>query len=284
MAIIGIILGVLAVLGIGWLWLVAPGRGGDFTELAKFDYAHRGLHDLEQGVPENSAAAFARAVERGYGVELDIQLTRDGRVVVHHDRTLKRSCGDEAAVESLTLEELQARRLFGTEQRVPTFAEVLGIIGGKTPIIVELKGYNDVDRLCTLAMEELADYPGLYCVESFDPRIVRWFRKNRPEIVRGQLMYAMHAGEIVHGKPLGRFRAFCARNLLTNCLTRPHFEAYDISAHGTKRLLSLGLAKRICGMQEVSWTIRSWEAYTQAREELHSLRIFEKITPGKLED
>ena len=274
----GIIIGILVLILVLWVWLIAPGRGADFGELEKFDYAHRGLHDLSIGVPENSAKAFARAVEKGYGIELDLQLTKDDKVVVHHDNSLKRSCGEEKLISDLTFEELQEYRIFGTEERIPTFAEVLKIMGGKTPMIVELKGYNDTARLCTLAMRELDAYKGLYCVESFDPRIVRWFKKNRPEIIRGQLMYWLKPGERITPKPLSRFEAFAARNLLTNFYTRPHFEAYDIDAHARHSMLSLKLAKSICGMKEVSWTLRS-DADLDFAKRLNALRIFEKVEP-----
>ena len=269
---VGIGIGMILVIFLGWLWAIAPGKGADFSELKQFDYAHRGLHDLKNGVPENSELAFKLAVEHGFGIELDLQLTKDDRVVVHHDGTLKRSCGEEVAVADLTLEELRERFLFGTDQKIPLFSDVLKIMDGKTPMIVELKGYsNHTDKLCTLVMRELQGYTGSYCVESFDPRIVRWFRKNRPEIIRGQLMYHMKKSE----NGLSAFHAFCARNMLSNFHTRPHFEAYDIRS---RNVASLVLAKGLFGMQEVSWTLRTKEQYEQAKA-LNSLCIFEGFLP-----
>lgn len=264
---------VIAALFGGWAWLIAPqmDKKPDFGRLAGFDYAHRGLHRLEDGVPENCITGFRLAEESGYGMEFDLQLTKDKKVVVHHDATLERSCGEEAAIADLTYGELRGYRLFGTGERIPLFSEVLGALKGRTPLIIELKSYNDPAELCELAMKELDGYKGPYCVESFDPRIVAWFRKNRPEIVRGQLMCRYKKGD----EGLGAFEAFCATHMLTNFHTRPNFEAYDIH---TRDIPSMGLSKGLMGMQEVSWTVRTEEEYLKAKS-LGSLVIFEEIRP-----
>lgn len=276
---LGFAVGFIGVLLVGfavWLWLIAPGKGADFIEFHKYDYAHRGLHNKDNGVPENSEKAFRLAVQHGFGMEFDLQLTKDKYVVVHHDHTLKRTCGEDVLVSDLTLGELRSKyRLFGTDERVPLFEDVLKLVDGKTPLIIELKGYNDPAELCELTMKFLDGYKGLYCVESFDPRIVEWFKKNRPEIVRGQLMHHMQKND-----KLTAFQAFCARNMLTNYMTRPHFEAYDFHA---RELPSLALARKLFGMQEVSWTIRKQEDYTAAKK-LHNLVIFEGFIPAETEE
>lgn len=258
-----------------WIWAIAPGTGADFAPFQKYDYAHRGLHNKENGVPENSEKAFSLAALCGFGMELDLQLTKDNAVVVHHDPSIKRSCGEDRLISEMTLEELRRHRLFGTEEKVPLFADVLKIVDGRTPLIIELKGYNDTNTLCTLAMQELKGYRGLYCVESFDPRIVRWFRRYRPEIVRGQLMERLQKGRTVTAA-----QAFFGRNLMTNWMTRPHFEAYDFHA---RNVLSLQAARRLFGMQEVSWTLRTEEEYKKAKA-LGNLCIFENFLPVKGEE
>ncbi|RKJ40043.1 glycerophosphodiester phosphodiesterase [Acutalibacter sp. 1XD8-33] len=272
-----VLLGIAALAGLVWLWLIAPqlAHRPSFQEFRRFDYAHRGLHNLENGVPENSMKGFRLAELGGFGMEFDLQLTKDKRVVVHHDASIKRSCGADKAIADLTYEELRAYRLFGTEEPVPLFRDVLAGLRGTTPLIIELKGYNDPAELCQLAMKELEGYKGLYCVESFDPRIVRWFRKNRPEIVRGQLMAHFKEGD----DNLTAWEAFCGRNLLTNWYTRPNFEAYDLHA---RDIPAMGAVKRVFGMQEVSWTIRSEEEYRRTKD-LGSLCIFENILPAKAE-
>lgn len=276
MTVLLVVIAVVLVCVLFWLWSIAPGKGADFTEFRKYDYAHRGLHHKENGVPENSLKAFSLAALCGFGMELDLQLTKDNYVVVHHDHTIQRTCGVDRLISDLTLEELRGYRLMGTEEKVPLFSEVLKTVNGRTPLIVELKGYNDVNTLCTLAMEELKEYKGLYCVESFDPRIVRWFRDNHPEIVRGQLM------ERLKKQPgsVSAAQAFFGRNMMTNFLTRPHFEAYDFHA---REVLSLKAARSVFGMQEVSWTLRTEEEYKKAKS-MGNLCIFENILPAKAAD
>lgn len=268
-----IILVILALLVLLWLYLIAPqlSHRPDFTEFRKVDYAHRGLHNIQQGVPENSLRAFSLAALCGFGMELDVQLTKDGQVVVHHDADIRRSCGANVVIADVTYEELKQYRLFGTGEHIPLFSEVLAAVDGKTPLIVELKSYNEIQTLCALTMDLLKGYKGLYCVESFDPDIVALFREYYPEVVRGQLMEHLRAGK----NGLSGFAAFWGRNLLTNIKTRPHFEAYDFTARNN---LSLKAARAVFDMQEVSWTLRTEQDYRIAKA-AGNLCIFEHILP-----
>lgn len=268
---ITILLG-LALLGLIWAWAVAPRLWGkpSWGRLREYEYAHRGLHNKNHGVPENSLPAFRLAAQYGFGMELDLQLTRDNRVVVHHDPTIARSCGADKKIADLSLEELWKFRLFGTREQVPLFSQLLQELRGKTPLIIEIKGYNDPAVLCPLVMEELRDYPGEYCVESFDPRVVRWFRIHHPQVVRGQLMTQFHKGD----DGLTAIQALVGRHLLTNWMTRPDFEAYE---YHKRKVASLGLARAL-GMQEVSWTLRSREDF-QGAKALGNLCIFEGFMP-----
>lgn len=256
-----------------WLWAIAPQMWNrpDMTELKKYDYAHRGLHNNEKGIPENSLPAFRLAAESGFGIELDLQLTKDDQVVVHHDRNIKRLCGEDVEIRSLTLAELQNYHLLETEETIPTFQEALMAIGRRTPVIVEIKGYTNASKICPLVWEILQEYEGLYCVESFNPLAVKWFRKNQPKVIRGQLMNKLKKGQ----EGLSGTAAFFGRNLFTNFLARPHFEAYCFSE---RRNASLFVAKRLFGMQECSWTITSWEDY-HAVKQMDSLCIFEGFEP-----
>lgn len=278
MTILAVLAVIILVCVLFWLWAIAPQleHRPDFTEFQKVDYAHRGLHNKENRVPENSEKAFCLAALCGFGMEFDLQLTKDNFVVVHHDHTILRTCGVDRLISDLTLKELREYRLFGTEERIPLFSDVLKLVDGRTPLIIELKGYNDPQVLCPLVMEQLKGYQGLYCVESFDPRIVRWFRENRPDVVRGQLMERLQKGK----DGLTAAQAFFGRNLMTNFLTRPNFEAYDFQARNN---LSLKAAKRLFGMQEVSWTLRSEADYKKAKAE-GNLCIFENILPAETEE
>ena len=209
------------------LCAVAPGRvtGRQKAPFDGVNFAHRGLHSRDKAVPENSLAAFHKAAEAGYGIELDVQLSKDGEVVVFHDDTLDRVCGVNARVDALTYEELSALRLCGTEERIPLFTEVLAVINGSGPLIVELKNGPRNRELCEKTNRILSTYRGDVCIESFNPLIVAWFRMHEPHLLRGQLATTMkdYAEDNVTG-----VRAFLLHNTLLNFLARPQFIAYRI--------------------------------------------------------
>lgn len=217
------------------------------------NYAHRGLHTKDRSVPENSLAAFRRAAERGYGVELDVQLSRDGQVMVFHDDDLERMTGKTGKIWDLDFEELRTLRLAGTEETIPLFTEVLEVLkNGAGPLIVELKTGPRNDELCEKTYEILGYYPGIWCMESFNPFIVNWFRKNAPEAVRGQLATMR---EKYDGYP-----AFL-RKILSEAgfsfLNKPHFIAYNLDAEVPKKVLKM----REKGVLLFGWTARKpgWE-------------------------
>ena len=234
----------------GFVWLIAP---GSYSEAAAEPFkkrfiAHRGLHSKDQSVPENSLRAFEAAAERGYAIELDVQLTKDGEVVVMHDDDLQRACGDPAFVSEKTLEELRGLRLFGTEEGIPLFKEVLAKVDGRVPLLVELKSQGARNSiLCKKTNDLLFAYRGPYCIESFDPRILRWFRKHAPWVFRGQL--ATHPDNYDDGTPgyLASFLGHC----FFNFSGRPQFISYDLSGGG--RPLSVKAAERL-GAMRFSWT------------------------------
>jgi len=208
------------------LLLVAPGkatrrRKAPFTGV---NFAHRGLHTRDRSVPENSLEAFRLAAQAGYGIELDVQLSKDGQVVVFHDDTLDRVCSFHGKVCELSYDELKQLSLCSTRFTVPLFTDVLNVIGGKGALIVELKSGNRNRELCEKTYRILEDYRGDVCIESFDPRIVFWFKKHAPDLIRGQLAqpYKSYANEVSPAM------AFLLSHGLTNILTRPHFMAYKI--------------------------------------------------------
>ena len=232
-------------------------------------YAHRGFHDNETDAPENSARAMRLAVEKGYGIELDVQLTKDEKVVVFHDATLKRVCGVDAKVNSMTYAELQQLRLLNSDEKIPLFSEVLKIIDGKVPLIMEVKMVDAKTRVCELANKELENYKGIYCMESFHPFAVNWYKKNRPDVVRGQLS----ANFKKEGQKEG-FQEWLVHMLLTNVLARPDFVAYSHKSAGN-------LSRRITrayGATTVAWTIRSQEQLDKNRKKF-DLFIFEGFVP-----
>ena len=232
-------------------------------------YAHRGFHDNKTDAPENSLKAMRLAVENGYGIELDVQLTKDEKVVVFHDATLNRICGVDAKVNSMTYEELQQVQLLDSEEKIPLFSDVLKIIDGKVPLIMEVKMVNSKTRVCELANKELEDYKGFYCMESFHPFAVRWYKKHRPDVVRGQLS----ANFKKEGQKEG-FQEWLVHSLLVNVLGRPDFVAYSHKSAGN---ISRNLT-RLWGATAVAWTIRSQEELDNNRKSF-DLFIFEGFRP-----
>jgi glycerophosphoryl diester phosphodiesterase len=244
-----IAIAVLVVLAVLWLALITPARCAN-AQRAPFrnrTYAHRGLYEKDQSVPENSLQAFRNAAQAGYGVELDVQLTKDKVVVVFHDDDLKRVCGVDARVDAYTFEELQSMPLFGTAHRIPTFTDVLDALGGKAPVIVELKSGGDWKNLCPLTLKILEAYEGDYCIESFHPLPVRWFYRNAPGVLRGQLSEAYRYSS----KSMPWYQSLLMSRLLTNILAHPQFIAYRIGP----KCLSVRIAEAM-GAMRVAWTAR----------------------------
>ena len=230
-------------------------------------YAHRGLYDNHAGVPENSLPAFRAAAEKGYGVELDVQLSSDGYVVVFHDDTLDRVCGIHGNVVDFTLAELQRMKLLDTDETMPLFTDVLDVLRqGAGPLIVELKAGKRNDELCAKTREILRGYPDVYCVESFDPGIVSWFRKNAPEVIRGQL--AMPAEHYAAGTNpvVARLLAGCRFSFLN----RPDFIAYQVGPRPAGVL-----RKRKKGVLLIGWTSHDYEKDANENDGV----IFEYCTP-----
>lgn len=245
----------------------------DWKYLRLWRYAHRGLHNKPQ-VPENSMAAFRRAVERRYGAELDVHLLKDGRLAVIHDSSLKRTAGADVNVEDLTAEELRQYRLEGTDEHIPLLEEVLELFQDQTPLVVELKTAGDNYEALTAATVAMLDrYRVRYCIESFDFRCLIWLRKHRPEIVRGQLsqQFLRNGGEV----SLNKLNQFLLGNMFINFLGVPDFLAYKFE---DRNCLAMRWCRRFYRVQEVYWTIRS-RADMEEAEKNGGLVIFERFDP-----
>lgn len=158
----------------------------DMQWLKETVFCHRGLHN-NRDVPENSRAAFLRAAEAGMGSELDVYLTRDGKLIVHHDPTLKRMCGKRVLPYNVDTSHLENYPLLGTKECVPLFEDVLKDLGEKGRLIVEIKTTSRVDSTCRAVYDALKDYKGKWCIESFNWHITDWWVKHHPEVVIGQL-------------------------------------------------------------------------------------------------
>lgn len=233
-------------------------------------YAHRGLHDNTSDAPENSLAAFRKAVEAGYGIELDIQVTRDKVPVVFHDFTLERICKKPGKVYDYTWQELKSFTLCGSMERIPKLKEVLEVVDGKVPLIVELKVERTDISVCPAADALLQKYNGRYCMESFNPLVLLWYRRHRNDVVRGQLSDGFTRS--------GEFRGLLyviLQNLLLNWMTRPDFVAYN---HKHENVPARRLCRRLYKNMAVAWTIKSQQELEQARDKF-DIFIFDSFIP-----
>lgn len=262
-----------AAAGALYLFLIAPNRKARkrAAVLPRVPYAHRGLHG--ESVPENSLTAFRRAARQGYGIELDVHLTRDGRLAVIHDNALMRMCGAEGNVADLTAEALCRLRLQGTAESIPFLEEALEAVAEfRPPLIVELKSDGgDWRALPRRALEALAGYGGFWCVESFDPRMLREIKRLSPGTVRGQLAYDPRR----IGEKHREIRYAFGAHLLMDCLSRPDFIAYR---HDTDGNVSFRAVRRLFRPALVAWTAQNEEDFKKLRSQYDAI-IFEGFEP-----
>lgn len=271
----GFLIGLLLFLPLFYGFLIAPGRKPKRIErFAPFVFSHRGLHSMKDGIPENSLPAFAAAVEKGYGIELDVHLTLDGQLVVMHDRSLLRMCGVEKNIDQLTLTELSAFRLASTQEIIPTLDAVLKTVDAKVPLILELKydGRGDHVSLPQAVHEKMQGYEGAYCVESFDPLILRWYRKHAKHVLRGQLAFDQR-------RKCGRYESFpmwMSAHLLIHFLSRPIFVAYQ---YDTAANPSFQLLRRLFRPLTVAWTVPDAQTSNHLSSSF-DWQIFENFEPN----
>lgn len=252
------------------------GRRERLADFERYYIAHRGFFDNQGEAPENSLPAFSRAVKLGYGIELDVQLTKDKIPVVFHDYDLKRAAGVDRLVEECTFEELGAFGLFGSEERIPSFMEVLRLVAGRVPLVVEIKVEHRFRETCEIVADCLDYYHGLYCIESFSPLAVRWFRKNRPQVIRGQLATNHRREGLKTPWPL--------EPVLTNCLLNawsgPDFIAYNCRFSES---LAVRLMRRFYKCKMAAWTIKSQGDLERHRGKF-DLFIFDSFRPEKMKE
>ena len=267
--------GVILILYFLLVFFLKPenGRKGRMMAFAGQYIAHRGLHANGSDAPENTMPAFAKAVEEGYGIETDVHLTNDNVLVLHHDHFLKRSAGREGRIEQLDYRELKDLKVFGSAEGIPRLQELLELVDGKVPLVIELKAEpgDDVETLCSEASYFLDRYEGICCIESFHPGCVRWFRKHRPEMLRGQL---------VERRCVPGLRGFLLSICFFNFLTRPDFIAYKWQDSGTLRFAIL---RKLLKATTAAWTIRSKDELLQMQDRF-DVFIFDSFRPGEVKD
>ena len=245
-------------------------------QFEQLSFAHRGLFNMEAKIPENSMAAFRRAVELGFPIELDVQLTKDKQAVIFHDDSLKRMCGIDELLCNKTYDELCQLSLQDTQERIPLFSDVLNMVDGRVPLLVELKTIGKNTMVSVVANELLRRYKGPFCIEAFSPFVLRWFKEHHPDIIRGQL-----SEHFRRPSPHPGLLLFMAENLLFNWYSKPDFISY--SYHYAKKCFSLKIIKYLFNAPIFAWTIRSAEAYRQCQKQFDSI-IFDSFMPMNAKD
>ena len=237
-------------------------------------FAHRGLHDNKSGAPENSMPAFRKAVEKGYGIELDVQLSSDGVPVIFHDLDLARACGVQGLVRERTYEELQTLRLFGSEEKIPALKDFLEMVDGRVPLIVEFKSEDSDLTLCRVIAPMLRAYKGAYCIESFNPLVLLWYRIHQPKVMRGQL-----SDGFIH---IPKYRALNkapitipVQFLIPNFLSKPDFIAYNHMYEGN---ISRRICRNVYKAKAAAWTIKSQSELEEAKKSF-DVFIFDSFIP-----
>lgn len=240
----------------------------DLSFLCENLIAHRGYHNKSEGIPENSIVAFDRAIQNNYIIELDVHILKDNNIVVFHDNDTMRMTGKKIDLKTATLNEISELKLNDTKYKIPLFEEVLKLVNGKVPIIIELKTDNKPGRLEMELTKLLKNYNGKYVVKSFNPMSVYWFKKHEPNIIRGQL-----SAEFKKDKMLW-IKKFLLRNLYFNILTKPDFVSYCIESFPNKRVKKFRKKHIVLG-----WTARDNIIFEKGKKYCDNLicENFEKL-------
>lgn len=209
--------------------------------------AHRGLHDIEKGIPENTIASFEKAIERKVAIELDVHILKDNNIVVFHDDNLKRACGVDKNIKDLTLKEIKDIRLFNTDYKIPTLIDTLDYIDSKVPIILEVKTDVKAKNICPTLINILDRYTGKIAIKSFDPNICKWLKKNAPKYIRGLLVT-----DFKNEKKHKTIKKLLLSSLILTPICKPDFLSVDKEMLKQKKIRKYRTKKPVLG-----WTFRS---------------------------
>lgn len=241
----------------------------DLTWLQNNLIAHRGLYTKDQSIPENSIASFKHAMDKGYSIELDINVLKDGTVLAFHDFTFKRVCNDSRELKDVTYEECKNFTLFKTNEKIPTFNQVLELVKGKVPLLIELKPHGDVILLCESFMKSMKNYQGDWAVFSFHPKVVSWFKKHYPQVIRGQI-----SEYFKDDKNMNKITKYMMKTMFLNRFTKPDFVSYGIYDMPNKYLDRL--MKK--GITVISYAARSQKDFDFVKSHYHNT-VFEYFEP-----
>ena len=187
--------------------------------IVKMPIAHRGLHGA--GVPENSLLSFKKAIQNGYAIEIDVRPLASGEIIVFHDSSLERMIGKSGTIEKMTMDQIKGLKLKGTDEYIPTLREVLELVNGDVPILIEIKNEGKVG-FEKAVWEELKTYDGEFAVQSFNPFSLGWFKKHAPHVFRGQL------SSFFEDDNIKRYKKFILKRMWLNKVSKPDFICYNI--------------------------------------------------------
>lgn len=238
-------------------------RRSELERLGALPFAHRGLHG--GGVIENSGGAVAAAVAKGFAVEIDVQLSLDGEALVFHDYELDRLTAARGAVAGLTAAELRAIRLNGCDEPIPSLGEILALVAGRTPLLIEIKSpRRQVARLCAAVARDIGGYGGAVGVMSFNPEVGAWFARRAPGVLRG-LVVTESGRRGLKGRIERRLALWRARADFVACDVRDLPSPFAAAARGR-------------GLPVYTWTVRS-EA-DRARALAHADQVIFEAPPA----
>ena len=223
----------------------------DLKFLKETIIAHRGVHN-EKDIIENSLEAFKEAVNKNYIIELDVHFLKDGEVVVFHDDNIERMTGINNNLKDCTYDEIRNIKLLNKNTYIPKFSDVLKLVDGKVPILIELKNDNKVGLLESSLVQILKKYNGKYAVQSFNPLSIMWFKNNYPNIIRGQLVCKFK------NKKMDNIKKFILKTMFFNIITNPDFISHSVDDLSYKEVNKIKKNKFILG-----WTVRNKERYDE---------------------
>ena len=230
---------------------------------------HRGLHGVD-GLIENTRKSFTEAIKHGFGIEIDTNILKDGTIVVFHDKTLKRMFGIDQALKDLTYDEIKSLIIPGTHETIPTLDEVLTLIRGQVPLMIEIKPFGDKKRHSSAVNDALKGYPYEVAVQSYDPSIVYWFKKHSKAHIRGQI------SEYFTDSKMSNVMQKLLRRMIFNRLTKPDFINYRLEDMPNKYIEKA----RKQGILILAYAARSNKALTYARKTFDNA-VFENFIPKK---
>jgi glycerophosphoryl diester phosphodiesterase len=261
--------------GAAWAFAVKPRllHKPDLSEIRRYDFARRGFRGSDKDIPENSPEAFRQAIDHGYGIQMDVRLTRDGVPVVFADSRVERMTGGRGSVENSTIEELRELTLGDGLETIPTLEEVLDLVDGQVPVLLDLRvDHNNADALADQVCEVVDTYDGIFAIESTDPRVLVWFRKQRKEYIRGQKVDFTHRSGTGWKSVIWDF--VCS-SLLLDFLTEPDYISTNIDH---RKNPSLWICRMLYRVTRMDWTVKTLEDYELVKTD-GSTVVFEDIEP-----